>query len=351
MKIYKHLVNFILLSSLLFTACKKGGDSVNENKPPQQDTIPKYVQTADVYVAGRTYDSVTYTRQAAYWKNGVAVILTHGTENANANAIAVDGNDVYTAGYTTDANGAYIATYWKNNVQVNLTTNATNASAGHIVVKGNDVYIEGFIETSAVYWKNGQQVTLSLLPNRTGGSSGGIAIEGSDIYLSGYQSGFKTSAVYWKNNVPTELPNNIPSYAGNIVVQNGNVYVPISYIEPYSDKTVINYYKNNTPVSLADGTLAINAMDIAVQGTDVYLACNTAKGPGYFKNNKLSLISVSDSEILDIAVSGNDVYTAGQSTYQNRSVPTFWKNNTPVYLFSSIGKSGSASSIVVKPFK
>jgi hypothetical protein len=345
-KIFAFNSNLIWVLLLLFTACHK--NNREQDKPNKVDSIPKY--TANVYVAGSTYDSVTYERQAAYWENGVAVILTHGIKNASANAIAVQGDDVYASGYITSSNGKYVAVYWKNGVQVNLTGSGTNASAGSIAIQGSDVYITGFVENSAVYWKNGQMVTLPLLPGMNIGSSAGIAIEGSDIYISGYQIGQKASAVYWKNKYPTILPNDMVSYAGNnMVLQNGDMYIPISYQGSNSKSTVINYWKNNVPISLADGTVAINAIAIAISGADVYLACLTSKGPGYYKNNKLTVFSDYSSEVTDIAVLNNDVYTSGQSSYQKKSVATFWKNGLPVRLFSPIGKGGFASSIVVTP--
>lgn len=351
MKFFLRLANVLGFSLLILTACQKK-DGIDKPDPIKVDTIPKYIQTANVYVAGSTYDSLTYVRQAAYWKNDVAVILTHGTKNAAATDIAVVGDDVYTAGYTTDANGAYIATYWKNSVQTNLTTNATSASAGSIVINGNDVYIAGFVGNSAVYWKNGQRVTLPLLPGMNVGSSAGIAIQGSDIYVSGYQLGARASAVYWKNGVAVRLPNDSSSYAGkNIVFHNNNMYVPASYVRSYSKNTVINYWKNAVPFSLADGTIAINAVAIEISDDDVYLACNTSKGAGYFKNNKLTLLSESDSEMTGLAVLDNDVYSSGQSTYKKKSVATVWKNNVPIHLSSPIGRGGFASAIVVMPLK
>jgi hypothetical protein len=354
MKTYKHLANAILIFSLLFTACVKSNLGVDTKMEvdTKTDTIPKHVQTSDIYVAGSTYDSVTNVRQAVYWKNGNPVILTHGKKNASANAIAVKGNDVYVAGYTTNPNNVNmaIATYWKNGVQMNLTTNATSASTVRIAIHGNDVYITGYINTSAVYWKNGEQVTLPLLPGMTIGGTAGIAIQGSDIYVSGYQLGGTASAVYWKNGVATRLPNDEASYAKNIVFQGNRMYIPATYLLSSSQNTRVNYWKNTVPVSLADGTVAINAIEIAVSGNDVYLACSTSNGPGYFKNDKLTLLSGSGSQITGIAVVDKDVYASG-STYEKKVVATYWKNNVPVHLSSPIGKSGTASAILVTPSK
>lgn len=356
MKTYLRLV-IVFYFPIVFAACQKSNVVVDKTddkpKPVRVDTIPKNIRAANVYVAGSTYDSVTYVRQAAYWKNEVAVILTNGTKDAAANAIAVAGDDVYTAGYTTDANGAYIATYWKNGIQTNLTPNTESASAGSIAVVGNDVYIAGFVDRSAVYWKNGVKVTLPLLSGKGIGSSAGIAVQGNDIYVSGYQLGSDgASSVYWKNGIPVKLPNANPSYAGkNIVLQGNDIYMPASYLRGSSDNTVTNYWKNEVPLSVANGTVAINAVQIAVRGADVFLACNSDKGAAYFKNDNFTTLSDIYSEISGIAVIDNDVYSSGQSTYQKKSVATYWKNTTPVYLSSQIGKEGFASSIVVTPIK
>jgi len=353
MKKYLRLTNLILIVLLIFTACKKDNVDPDGTTPTKQDSLPKYVQTANVYVAGSTYDSVTYKREAAYWKNGVAVILTRDNRYASANAIAVDGDNVYATGYTTDANGATIATYWKNGIQVNLTQNNTNASAGSIAIQGNDVYIAGFVGSSAVFWKNGQQFNLPLLGGMTIGSSAGIALQGTDIYVSGYQIGPKASAVYWKNGEPFRLPNDSASYAGkNIAFEDGNMYIPASY-QGNTKGARVNYWKNNVPVSLTDLAFSVNAIQILINGADVYLACHTSKGSGYLKNNQLTLLSANavSPEITGLGLIGDDVYCSGQSTYQKLSVATFWKNNIPVYLSSPIGRGGFASSIVVKPLK
>lgn len=168
--------------------------------------------------------------------------------------------------------------------------------------------------------------------------------------ISGYQTGPNTSAVLWKNGYPTIRPNDMVSYAGNnIVIQNGDIYMPIGYQISNQGKTVINYWKNDVPVSLADGTIAINAIEMAVSGADVYVACQTSKGPGYYKNGKLTVFSNGLSDVTGIAVLNNDVYTVGQSLYQQKSVATFWKNGVPVRLFSPIGKSGNGQTIVVTP--
>jgi len=171
------------------------------------------ISGSDVYMAGNSYI------YAVYWKNGELIQIADG----EARGIAVSGNGVYTCGYhfLFDApipsyRPRMGAAYWKNGEIVEL---AEDAYATGIAVLGNDVYVCGYRyelipiydekqrpeggmvdwregEKEAVYWKNGQQITLAQNAQATG-----IAVSGNDVYICGYTNpdSDTPTAVYWKN--------------------------------------------------------------------------------------------------------------------------------------------------------
>jgi hypothetical protein len=88
---FKNLFYFIFIAVFAITACKKSG-TLNP-KPPPTTTIDPNV---DVYVAGGSKSPNGYI--AAYWKNGVPVLLGANTFSSLLYDITVQGTDVYAAG-------------------------------------------------------------------------------------------------------------------------------------------------------------------------------------------------------------------------------------------------------------
>jgi len=221
------------------------------------------VSGSDVYAGS--------TPSGYYWKDGQRVSLPDGGYVAG---ITVSGNDVYMAGY--DNNGAE-AVYWKNGQKVVLAGN-TNALTGcvatGIAVSGNDVYACGslsnpYVDTNvpeyctAVYWKNGQRITLS---SQSVAYTTGIAVHGSDVYVCGNllpTTNMMQTAVYWKNGQQITLAQNdittgINAVTTGIAVFGNDVYVCGTISN--SDGSTAVYWKNGRKVEL--GTGAANAITI-----------------------------------------------------------------------------------------
>jgi carboxypeptidase family protein len=298
---------------------------------------------ADIYVAGYEFNGSVAV--AKYWKNGQAISLTDGTENAYASSIAVVGGDVYVAGheYNGGAND-YIAKYWKNGQVI-----PQQCGSNSIAVVGSDVYTAGVEYNGSVgvatYWKNGQATALSDGTKTTIASS--VAVVGSDVYVAGYDSiGPGPVAKYWKNGQVIPLTDGTNyAVANSIVVVGSDVYV-VGYeqIGPSYGNYVAKYWKNGQAITVADG---MQATSIALVGSDVYVAGNGAGGAMYWKNGQ-AISLTGGSYAKSIAVVGRDVYVAGVEGNWPNLTATYWKNGQAIALTDGTNSSDARSIVVVK---
>jgi uncharacterized membrane protein len=336
---FKKYTFFILIVLFTLSACKKG------TNPP----LPKPVDV-DVYVAG--YIVTQNSAVASYWQNGQLNKLPGESGDCMANAIAVNGKDVYLAGYVTIPNSKNIAAFWKNGIKTNLPDSALNSKANAIAVNGSDIYIAGYRMFSpghltATYWKNG--VPVSLPDSLYGSEATAIAVNANDVYIAGYiisPQGHDVASL-WKNGVLTNLDNSGLISKANAIAINGSDI----YIAGVSGANAV-YWKNGLATKLRyddthdDATsVGAGASAIAINGTDVYIAGGTYNNNGspiaiYWKNgvgirvpnstqvsqtpNDLSI-----SQARGIAINGNDVYVSG---FNLGGQAVYWKNGTTVQL-------------------
>ena len=133
------------------------GISTPEKLPIPNETYFKDIscmhisESNDVYIGG-------LIGQPMYWKNSEPVILN--TLYGEVKQIITHGTDVYAVGFYNKSNSnstGHTACYWKNSELVELDD---NAQANGIYLDGEDVYVAGStgrvpVEYQACYWKNG----------------------------------------------------------------------------------------------------------------------------------------------------------------------------------------------------
>ena len=237
--------------------------------------------------------------------------------------------------------------YWKNGVKHTLNTSSpgSHITTG-IAVSGTDVYVSGgqqsfafpTEQTTAKYWKNGNEVVLG---KELYSSANSIAMVNNDVYVAGSESRFWDSgfvAKYWKNGQAVSLTNGTTNAAATcIYVVNGDMYVA------GHEGGVAKYWKNGQAVSLTNGSTIALAMSIVVDDDDVYVAGYEGNVAKYWKNGQAVSLTSSlyESYASSITVVGNDVYVAGREGYET---VRYWKNGLPVSFYFDYG---TASSICV----
>jgi hypothetical protein len=244
-----------------------------------------FVKDNDVYVAG------SEGRVAKYWRNGTEVVLSDGMHATEVFSIFVDDTTVYAVG-TQQSGTTRIPKYWENDKEFNLAHNMDNARAFSVFVEGDDVYIAGMTwndstDNTAIYWKNKEPVTLT-----DGTAAYSIFVVGNDVYVAG--DGLY-SAKYWFNDYGFVLDNNL-STATSIFVENNDAYVAgIKYVGPHQGDYAALYWRNGAEFMITDGSTKAWASSIFANGNDVYVAGKEDGIAKYWKNGKAVKLTTNPS--------------------------------------------------------
>ena len=190
-----------------------------------------YIKGTDVYVAGFTSNRNMGTQMATYWKNGDPVYLNDSTKSmAVAHSIFVDSsNNVYVAGSETPGvgisfMGTQVAKYWKNGKAIALTDGTEDACAFAVFVSNGTVYAAGYEYNPATglsdakYWKNSTPYTLTN--NGYFNSATSIYVQNNDVYVAGWANDYSRGynfAKYWKNGVDIPLISNSHYSTGSCI--------------------------------------------------------------------------------------------------------------------------------------
>jgi hypothetical protein len=318
---------------LFFNSCKKsGGDSSGPT----------------VYAAG--YWGNTRYSVAAYWVNGRLVSLTDTTQYGIAVAICASGNDVYAAG-TVGAlanTSSNVATYWKNGQAVQLGAPGVS-SAQAIAVEGADVYVAGGDRGYPVYWQNGEEVILKGGRIPSDGIS--IAVSGGDVYVVGEDSLY--NPCYWKNGQLIELPG-LYCQAAAIAVSGNNVYVAGRQIDSTTSNWEAILWTNGVSSMLSTDTLGSDAGMLVIDGPDVYVGGNVGHVSAVWKNGQPYPIPATPSYQVyawSMGVVDGKVYVGGNALSLNPTLTVqaaYWSEDGLVILDKNPAQGSNVWGIFVK---
>jgi hypothetical protein len=279
-----------------------------------------YIATDIVVSNGNVYTSGS-ADDACYWINQTRYDLPGN--GGVGEAIAVDGNDVYVAGWYNNG-----SCYWKNGERINLTTNAISQAFALGIRNNGAVYVGGYYMYNNHYyipcfWKNGNNRHVLPVPSGGDGEVYDIAfMDGNMRYYAGYVlktssfAGYTPTAVYWRHTTRTDLPLGGSTFdiygagAYGITIDGDDVYVA-GYTDWFEDTnnpyttggSFPQYWKNSTIYDLEGGPMT-----------------NFGTGLAYD-------IGVADGNVVVVGVATRDT-----SYYDSQESACYWLNSELNYL-------------------
>jgi len=356
---------------------KKSGylDSENLQITVNESDVSHEVDIYVVGLHGMTIQEAT-SNHGEVWKNGETLYTLENLGRAVGNVdIALHNDDVYVVGTRRAPRDplGWTASYWKNNVVADFPSTTANGSSevSKAVFSENDMYAIGSGNNGhiAAYWKN-----FFIHPVESGSTNvyaKGLAVENENLYIVGHKTVRNSSQqlinkiVLWKNGIPADITgtqNN--ALALDVAVENGSIYL-LGRENDHADnnKYTAKYWINGEPKALVESiNVDVYPEAIAVKDGDVYV-CGGLVDPNSNKGframvwkNGERLYELTDgtytAEALDIAIDGNDIYVVGYeksgSQRTDRNIAKVWKNGEVLYALTDGTRHARAFSLAIK---
>ena len=128
--------------------------------------------------------------------------MKSSAKHTSANAVYVEGRDVYAVGYKMTFDAKMFAMLWRNGTPEEITNGERWAEARSLFVSGNDVYIVGHENYGgkdvAMLWRNGTRTKLSSSGAEKADALSVYVID-DNVYVVGTEKkGGKDVAMLWK---------------------------------------------------------------------------------------------------------------------------------------------------------
>ncbi|MCL1908716.1 MAG: Ig-like domain-containing protein [Holophagaceae bacterium] len=364
------LVTAVNVGKATITVTTKDGGKTDTCEVTVTEATPPPPEP-DVYIAGYVTNGQGFDI-ATLWKNRSALPLSsQSTRNSQANSAFAFGDYVYVAGYENNSQGRSVAMLWKIDgvsglIESNeLTDGARDAKANAVFVNGDGVYVAGYErsytrnrEEEATLWTDGVSKSLGNTDfNRYGRSNANaVFVSGSYVYVAGYEINYSQGqdrevATLWTNGVSKPLGNSNSgqygkSFANAILASGTDVYVVGNEFSHSQYRAVATLWKNNERAEQIGTATSGNsdAQSIVGSGGDVYVAgheySRAIETATLWKNGLGSPLSDTWSQAYQAQSHDGDMYVLGVVA----GTVTLWKNGRELY---SIGNA-TAKSVFVK---
>lgn len=308
-----------------------------------------------VLVAGvEKVNNVNYPR---LWVNGQVQLLGANDKEGRAEAIFLDGNDIYVAGYEKNTSGKAVAKYWKNGGVVNLTNGSFDAYATCIVKSPSGIIVVGGYQRNAngvnvpTLWFNGAQFTINN--NNLSGKINSLTFVAQNAFIAVGETMVNgvIKGTYWTNDDYGYLnnSNSIVSVLNDIIIHNDNVAMIGAETNLNQKLVALNTVNGLVGKNyLTDGSNHAIAYKAFVNSNNLYIAgyelnSSNVRVAKFWKNGTETILSNGpQSEANDVVVSNNDVFVCG---YYNNGQAIYWKNGVAQPLSTN---ESNALSIAIK---